>query len=160
MEGAKIIEASKLPIGMGLVVILISVVITAINLLGGETAKGVMGIVSLVYGISTYLVFLLIFAWAGYRAVKKFGLDLPSAAAVGALSALALGLVNLVLQFVMLAVVLGSAATTTSASAGATAVTAGLVGMVSVVFGIIGIIVSVIINAAVAGIGGLLAQGK
>jgi hypothetical protein len=161
MDGAKIIEASKFPVGLGVVVILISVAIAAVNLLvGGDTVNQVMTLVGLVYGISTYLIFLLLFAWAGYRAVKKFGLDLAGAAAVGALSALAVGLVGLVVQFLLLAVVMGSAAATTSASAEATAAVAGIVGIVSVLFGLFWIIGSVVVNAGVAGIGGLLAQGK
>ncbi|MFA5412383.1 MAG: hypothetical protein WC350_03510 [Candidatus Micrarchaeia archaeon] len=160
MEGAKIIEASKLPVGLGLVVILISVVIAAISLLGGDTVKSVMALVSLVYGIASYLIFLLLFAWAGYRAVKKFGLDLVGAAAVGALSAGAVGLVALVLNFIVLAVVLGAAAATTPESGASTAAIAGIAGVISVVFGIFWIIGSVVVNAGVAAIGGLLAKGK
>lgn len=160
MEGSKIIEASKLPMGIGLVVILISMVIAAISLFGGDAVKQVVGIVSLAYGISSYLIFMLLFGWAGYRAVKKFGLDLMGAAAVGALSALAVGIAGLVLSFVMLAVAVGAAAATTTDSGTSTAAFAGVFGIISVMLGIFWIIGSTVINAVVAAIGGLLAKGK
>lgn len=98
----------------------------------------------------------ILFAWAGYRAVKMFKLDLVGAGLAGLFAALVSGIITLVLDLVLKAVGFGVGTATGDAG---TAALAGGLGVAAALFvALVNIPLSMIANFVIAAIGGFIAQ--
>jgi len=150
MNFKNVIKAALIPAAAMMVLGVISTVISTVIaiLLRGSF------IISLVLGLGFLALNLLIAAYGGYRAVKKYGLDLIGAVLTGALSYGAAGIVNGILSFTLL--VSGLTPLTSSASSvqgGMTMIIiGGLIGLV------IGFFIAIVLGAVLGLIGGFVAE--
>jgi len=96
----------------------------------------------------------LIMIWAGYNAVKKFGLGLVDAGVSTAIAAVVAGIINMIIMYVLIAVGLSVTFDIAGGMLGAMA------GAMMVVALIVGIIIGAIIGFILGAIGALIAGGK
>ncbi len=100
MDFKKIFAAVKLPIVMGLALLLILGILSYLNWTSylpplRTNIPVVNGLIFLVFlAIFLYLPFFCLFLWAGYHATKKYSLSLIESGAVAALSCLVIGIIE------------------------------------------------------------------
>lgn len=166
MEIKKTLLASLLIIGIGVLLVVISIILQVASLL----ITGPRGeILSLATTIYTYLVvplFIILYFWAGMRAVKKYKLDAVGGATVAAFSYFVTGLINLILTMLLSLLIVGKVLNVTGfrslesvLAASLLGDLAGAVGMAaSAACGIGLLVIGTLINFVIGGLGGLFAQ--
>ncbi len=88
----KIVEAAKVPIIIGIVVQLLLLI--AFAALTQITDKAASDLITLAIVAFSFIFYLVLFIWSGYRAVKQFGYDIISAGVVGAAAYLGIGIIT------------------------------------------------------------------
>jgi len=159
----KILRASVLIMAVGAALVVISMILELVSLLVTEPAAHIISFISTVYAFLLIPVFVALYSWAGYRAVKKYDLDVVSAGMVAAFSHIIVGLVNLALGTVLNILVMsrlvggmgfGTAEATLAAFFFGEAAGAGGI-FLSEICGIGMILAGAAINFVIGGLGGL-----
>lgn len=147
----KSINAALLP-----AVILIALGIVS-NVIG---AIPILNFLLCIIGIPLFIVNLAILGWSGFRAVKKYGMDLVGGAITGALAGGVSGFVNGIIGLILTMLGIGAGAAMGGGDLGGLAMGAGfelIAGIISIVVGLIfGLILGAILGAA----GAFVAQKK
>ena len=164
----KILRASLFIIAAGAALVVISMILELLALLVTGSLHDPLSLISRIYSFLMVPLFLALYFYAGFRTVRKYGLDAVSAGAVSAFSHIATGLIHLGLGTVLNILVLSrviSGLTFGSAEAALAAFffgeTTGAMGVgLPVICGIGMIIAGAIINFVIGGFGGLLALSR
>lgn len=168
MEIKTVLRASLVIIGIGLFFIAIYMILQAISVLVKGEYNWLVDMVNVGYTYLMIPIFIVLYFWAGYRAVRKYGLDAIGAGAVSAFSYLVIGIINLVLGAVLnliaMSRVVGAVDFRPPEAVLAAAVLGemeGLTGVAgSVACGIGLILLLVLVNFVWGAFGGLLAQNQ
>jgi hypothetical protein len=164
----KFISASYLVIGVGIVLVILSLILQLVSMMaGGETAK-TADLLSTVYAFLLYPMMFSLYLWAGIRAVQRYGFDAVGAGLVSAFSHFMIGLVQLILGVVLSVVILSKfasgAAFATPESVLAGAIFEDVMGMkgvgLSAVCGIGILLFGTVMNFVVGGMGGVFALSR
>ncbi len=159
----KILRASLLIIAIGAALVVISMILELVSLMVTEPAAHIISLISTVYAFLLLPAFVVVYFWAGMRAVKKYSLDVVSAGMVAAFSHIIVGLVNLALGTVLNILVMsrlvggmgfGTAEATLAAFFFGEAAGAGGI-FLSEICGIGMILAGAAINFVIGGLGGL-----
>jgi len=165
----KMALASLLVIGMGLVLVILSVLLRLLSMVITDPAMAnVIDMVGMAYTVLLLPVFFLLFFWAGFRAASAYGFDAVGAGIVAAFSyfvcACAHLALNMVLTLVVVAKPLGGSGFGTLESSLAASLFGSMIGMTGVgltaVCGAGVIVMGVLMNFVVGGFGGLFALRK
>ncbi|NYZ74125.1 hypothetical protein H0O00_03205 [Candidatus Micrarchaeota archaeon] len=165
----KMILASLLVIGIGAVLVILSVVLRLISMVVTDPdITGILDIIVIAYTVLLFPVFLVIYFWAGMRAAGAYGFDAVGAGAVSAFSSLVVGVIQLVLNMLLTLVVvarpLESSGFGTLESSLAASLFGGMMGLKGVgltaVCGAGVVLFGALINFVVGGFGGLFALRK
>jgi hypothetical protein len=165
----KVLKGSLIFVGLGLILVILSLIFQILTLIITEEHSDVVHIVALVYAFSIIPLFLAMFFLAGVRAVKKHGLDAVGAGLVSAFSYTVVALAHLFFDFLLNLLVVsglipGGAGFGSSATVLAGQVfgdVTGPLGLGAALFCGSGLIaVGALINFVVGGLGGLFAQRR
>ncbi len=165
----KMFLASLLVIGMGVVLVILSVVLRLISMV--VTDPGIIGILDIAgwaYALLLIPLFLAIYFWAGMRAAKSYGFDAVGAGIVAAFSSLVVGIIqqalDMLLTLVVVARPMDSAGFGTLESALAASLFGGMIGLKGVgltaVCGAGVVLFTAAVSFVVGGFGGLFALRK
>lgn len=172
----KAMFASLLTIGIGVVLVIASLILQLLNLvitdssgeLAGLTYGEIVGLLYMVYLIITYPAFLALYFWTGLRAAKSYGFDAVGAGGVTAFAYFATGVIGLVLNMVLAAIVvtkpIGVGGFGSPGMLIASSLFEGISGLkgvaLSAVCGIGFLLVGSLINFVIGGFGALFALRK
>jgi len=168
MDLKKVISASSISIGAGLLLVLLTVILLLFPLLLPDSLQEIMSIVNLAFFILKIPIFFGLFFWTGFRAVKKFGFDAVGAGGVAAFAYFVCALVELFVNFILSLLVsvniLGPVAfksMETTIAATVFSSTAGPTGILfSLLCGIGIMVIGVLLNFAVGAVGALIGGGS
>jgi hypothetical protein len=165
----KLALASLLPVGVGVVLVIISLIIQLLAFMVNDANGAILDMANLAFALLLIPVFLALMFWTGMRAAKNYGFDAVGAASAAAVAFFVIGLVELVLQSLLAAIVvtrpMGSGTLGSPALALASSVFGGAMGMsgvaLSAVCGLGILLLGVMINFVIGGFGALFAlRGK
>lgn len=167
MNIRKILGASLIFVGVGLILVILSMILQLVSILVTDSAGEIVELINIIYSFLQIPLFFALYLIAGMRAVKTHKLDVVEAGLVAAFSYLVVALINLFLSFMLNFLVVsgilpGSAgfisgeAVLTSALFGDTAGISGL--GISSICGFAMIIMGAMINFVIGGIGGIMAS--
>lgn len=165
----KVLLASILIIGIGIVLDIFAVILELLPMVVSDIKYiNYLNLALNVFSYVSYPIFFAIFLWAGFRAVKKYGLDLVGAGTVSALSYFVIALFLILLDAFMNGVMLNRAASGVGFGSyeiiAATTVFGDLSGlggvMLTVLCGIGIVIIGTLVNFVVGGIGGYFASRR
>ena len=102
----KIARSSILFVGLGVILVILSVILQLLSLLIADEMGEIVQLITTVYSYALYLVFLVLFLFAGYRAVKVHGLDAVGAGATAAFTYFVVAVSHLMLNSLLSVLVL------------------------------------------------------
>jgi hypothetical protein len=164
----KMLLASILIIGIGAVLVVISLILQLLSvMIGGDTGQTI-DLISTVYAFLLYPVMLALYIWAGVRATRSYGFDAIGAGIVTAFSHLVIGVIQLVIGLLLSLVVMSKgpvgAGFATPESVVAAAVFEDVMGMkgvgLSAICGIGILVFGAVVNFVVGGVGSIIAQSR
>lgn len=167
MDIKKILRASLFAIGIGILLVIISVILQILSfLLTDYSIADRIAFVTTVYAYLMFPFFLLLYFWTGMRSVNKYKLDAVGAGVVAAFSYIVTGLMHIVFNSVMNLLVVGGVFHVTvfrsTESVVVAAILGNLVGGVGVlassICGLGLLVFGMMINFVVGAVGGLFAQ--
>ena len=164
----KLALASLLTVGIGIVLVIISIILSLLSLVVTGDNNATVDLISIVFSLLMFPVFLVLFFWTGMRAAKNYGFDAVGAGAVGAASYFVIGVIELVLEMLLAVIVvsrpMSGAGLNTPEMALASSLFGGAIGLsgiaLSAVCGIGILAVGVMINFVISGFGALFALRK
>ena len=168
LDVKKILYASFITIGIGVVLVIISLILELLTFVITDSNSELVSLAYMIFLIILYPVFLGLFLWTGYRAAKSFSFDAVGAGGVSAFSYFVIGIVELVLQTILAAIIvtkpMGVGTFGSPQMALASSLFGGIVGMkglaLSAVCGIGILILGAMINFVLGGFGALFALRK
>ncbi len=101
----KMALASLLPIGLGAVLVIISMILQLLSLVITDSNGETLSLVSAIYTLLMFPVFLALFFWTGMRAARNYGFDAVFAGVVASLSFFFIGIFELVLRILLALIV-------------------------------------------------------
>jgi len=161
----RMLVASLMTIGIGVVLVILSMILQLLSLVITQEYGDVVDIVAIAYSLLLIPVFFAIFIVTGMRAAKNYGFDAVGAGAVSAFSFFVISFVQLVLGIILAAVIvtrpMGGSGFGTPEMALASTLFGGFVGLsgvaLSAVCGVGIILLGSLINFVVGGFGALFA---
>lgn len=161
----KMALASLLTIGIGVILVIISTILSLLSLVITDANNATIDLISLAYSVILFPLFLALFFWTGMRAAKNYGFDAVGAGTVSCVSYFIIGLIELVLKMVLAVIVvtrpMGGVGTGSPEMALASSLFGGAIGLsgiaLSAVCGIGILIVGMMVNFVIGGFGALLA---
>ncbi|MFH0884188.1 MAG: hypothetical protein V1861_00580 [Candidatus Micrarchaeota archaeon] len=165
----KMAVSSLLTIGIGTVLVIISMILSLLSLvITDSSTNATIDLISLIFSILLFPVFLVLFFWTGMRAAKNYGFDAVGAGTVSGVSYFIVGAIELVLKIILAVIVvsrpMGGAGLGSPEMALASSLFGGVIGLsgiaLSAVCGIGILIVGVMVNFVIGGFGALFALRK
>lgn len=165
----KMLFASLLTIGIGVVLVIVSLILGLLSFAITDSNAALVDLVTTVYLLLLFPLFFVLFFWTGMRAVKNYGFDAVGAGVVAAFSYAIIDLVKILLEM-LLAVVVVSRSMGSGGGFGSTEMTVtasffgdmmGLSGVaLSAVCGLGILAIGSLINFVIGGFGALFALRK
>jgi hypothetical protein len=161
----KMALASLLTIGIGTVLVIISMILQLLSLVITDANGDIVGLVSAAYTLLMFPVFLALFFWTGMRAARNYSFDAVYAGAVTAASFFVIGIIELVLKMLLALIVvsrpIGGAGLGSPEMALASSLFGGAIGLsgiaLSAVCGLGILVLGMMVNFVVGGFGALFA---
>ena len=101
----KLLLASVLPLGIGVVLVILAEILLTLSLIITDSNAETIDLVSTAYSFFMIPLFLALYLWCGLRAVKRFNFDAVGAGWVTAFTYFVTGLFNLFLNVIIQAVI-------------------------------------------------------
>ena len=165
MDFRKIVDASKLIIGFGIALVILSFVLSVVLTIVLSSFLKEIGVVIVILNmVIVALLFLGLYFWAGMRAVKNYGLDPIGAGVVAAFSYLMVAAVHFVIDLILRLILSGWIAGIGLGGEYASEFLAigGLIGLmnitISVLWTVLAVPLGVVINLFVGILGGWYAE--
>jgi hypothetical protein len=164
----KMALASFLTIGIGAVLVIVSMIIQLLSLVITDSNGSLVDMINIGYTLLMVPVFLALFFWTGMRAAKNYQFDAVGAASVTSAAYFVIGIIELILQIILAVIVvsrpMGSGSLGSPSLALASSLFGGAIGMsgiaLSAVCGLGILALGVLINFVVGGFGALFALRK
>ncbi len=164
----KMLLASLLTIGIGVVLVILSVILELLSLVITDQNAGLVDMVNTGYLLVLFPIFLALYFWTGMRAVQNFQFDAVSAGAVAAFSYIVTALIELVLEIVLAVIIVsrpvGGVGFGSTEMVLATSLFGGMMGLsgvaLSAVCGIGMVAIGALMNFVIGGFGALFALRK
>ena len=164
----KMMFASSLTMGIGVILVIISVILELLSLALGGSYGPIFEMLSSAFILIMFPVFLVLFFWTGMRSAKNYGLDAVQSGFSTAFAYLVIALVELVLEIALAAVVitrpLGGEGFGSTKMVIISSIFGGVVGLKGVALtGVCGlgmILIGALINFVIGGFGALFALRK
>ena len=161
----KILRASLIIIAAGAALVVVSMILELLALLITGSAQDILSLISRIYAFLMIPLFLVLYLWAGIRAVKRYNLDAVSAGFVSAFSHVVTGVIHLVLGTILNILVISRVVTGLGFGSAETALaafffgdTAGGVGIaLSAICGVGIIFAGAVMNFVIGGFGAIFA---
>jgi len=160
----KIAKASLLPIVVGLLLVGIYLVLQAVPIFVSDSSTvDTLSTISMVYTYLMIPLYILVYFWAGMRAVKKFGLDAIGAGLTSAFAFLVTGLANVALGVLLNLIVLAQVIKDIDFRSPESVLAASILGdlegrsgvAVTAICGVALIVVGALLNFVIGGLGGI-----
>ncbi|MFH0738144.1 MAG: hypothetical protein V1827_06345 [Candidatus Micrarchaeota archaeon] len=168
IDTRKVLMASFLIIGIGIVLSIISIILQLLSLTLTEQMGDTISLIASVYLLLMFPVFFVLFFWTGIRAAKSYGFDAVGAGIVAAFSFFVIGLVERLLNLLLAVIVvkgpLDAVGFGSTEMIVASSIFGGLMGLsgvaLSTVCGFGMLIFGTAINFVVGGVGAIFALGR
>ena len=164
----KMLFASLLTIGVGVVLVIISLILELLSIAITDSNGALVDLVNTAFLLLLFPAFLVLFFWTGMRAAKNYGFDAVGAGAITAFAYLVTGLVQLLLEMLLAVIVvsrpLGGTGFGSTEMVLAASLFSGMMGLsgiaLSAVSGIGILVIGSLINFVIGGFGALFALRK